>query len=185
MPSAQSTTTRRSAEGVRAVRTPLRDFTAPPREEMRMILDLIDSELTDGGAVYLHCYGGIGRTGTVVGCWLVRHGTPPEDAIEAIGRAARGGRVRRLAVARERGAVRARRVVVRLRRKRSGGRREEVIALYEQCLATRRHQTQPGRGGLNRRAARPRSGRRYVGSAAAGRGDRALRSRRGAVIASD
>ena len=36
--------------------------------------------------VYLHCHGGIGRTGTVVGCYLVRHGTPPDEAIEAIGR---------------------------------------------------------------------------------------------------
>jgi protein-tyrosine phosphatase len=53
---------------------------------MREILGLIDSELAAGGMVYLHCYGGLGRTGTVVGCWLVRHGTPAEDAIEAIGR---------------------------------------------------------------------------------------------------
>lgn len=72
--------------GIRAERRPMRDFTAPPRDEMREILDLIDSELAAGGMVYLHCYGGLGRTGTVVGCWLVRHGTPAEDAIEAIGR---------------------------------------------------------------------------------------------------
>lgn len=30
--------------------------------------------LAAGQTVYVHCYGGIGRTGTVVGCWLVRHG---------------------------------------------------------------------------------------------------------------
>lgn len=72
--------------GIRAVRKPLRDFTAPRPDEMREILDLIDSELNAGGVVYLHCYGGIGRTGTVVGCYLVRHGTPPDEAIEAIGR---------------------------------------------------------------------------------------------------
>lgn len=73
-------------DGIRAVRRPMRDFTAPSRGEMREILDLIDSELAGGGVVYLHCYGGIGRTGTVVGCYLVRHGTPPEDAIETIRR---------------------------------------------------------------------------------------------------
>jgi hypothetical protein len=72
--------------GIRAVRKPLRDFTAPRPDEMREILDLIDSELAAGGVVYLHCFGGIGRTGTVVGCHLVRHGTPPDEAIEAIGR---------------------------------------------------------------------------------------------------
>jgi predicted protein tyrosine phosphatase len=73
-------------DGIRAVRKPMRDFTAPRRVQMREILDLIDSELASGGVVYLHCYGGIGRTGTVVGCHLVRRGTPPGDAIEAIGR---------------------------------------------------------------------------------------------------
>jgi protein tyrosine/serine phosphatase len=30
--------------------------------------------------VYVHCVGGIGRTGTVVGCWLIRHGMQPEQA---------------------------------------------------------------------------------------------------------
>jgi Swiss Army Knife protein, DSP-PTPase phosphatase domain len=54
------------------------------RGEMSSIV--IDSELAAGGVVYLHCYGGLGLTGTAVGCYLVRHGTPPEDAIEAIGR---------------------------------------------------------------------------------------------------
>jgi hypothetical protein len=72
--------------GIRAVRKPLRDFTAPRPDEMREILNLIDFELDAGGVVYLHCFGGIGRTGTVVGCYLVRHGMPPDEAIEAIGR---------------------------------------------------------------------------------------------------
>ena len=72
--------------GIRAVRKPLRDFTAPRPDEMREILNLIDFELDAGGVVYLHCFGGIGRTGTVVGCYLVRHGTPADEAIEAIGR---------------------------------------------------------------------------------------------------
>jgi len=72
--------------GICAVRKPLRDFAAPRPDEMREILNLIDFELDAGGVVYLHCFGGIGRTGTVVGCYLVRHGTPADEAIEAIGR---------------------------------------------------------------------------------------------------
>ena len=74
------------AHGMRAIRKPVRDFSAPSPTEMREILDLIDAELAAGGVVYLHCYGGVGRTGTVVGCHLVRHGTPPEQAIGAIAR---------------------------------------------------------------------------------------------------
>ena len=71
---------------MRAIRKPVRDFTAPSPAKMREILDLIDAELAAGGVVYLHCYGGVGQTGTVVGCYLIRHGTPPERAIEAIAR---------------------------------------------------------------------------------------------------
>ena len=36
-------------------------------------LDALDAALADGHTVYLHCWGGKGRTGTVVGCWLARH----------------------------------------------------------------------------------------------------------------
>jgi protein-tyrosine phosphatase len=34
--------------------------------------------------VYVHCKGGIGRTGTVAGCYLVRHGQTPEAALRLI-----------------------------------------------------------------------------------------------------
>ena len=44
------------------------------RQHMALILDSIDRELSDGRMVYVHCWGGIGRTGTVIGCWLKRHG---------------------------------------------------------------------------------------------------------------
>ena len=40
----------------------------------RHILNQIDSIIEKNGIVYLHCWGGIGRTGTIVGCWLVRQG---------------------------------------------------------------------------------------------------------------
>jgi protein tyrosine phosphatase len=38
------------------------------------VLDFIDAELAAERPVYVHCFGGIGRTGTVVGCWMIRHG---------------------------------------------------------------------------------------------------------------
>ena len=37
------------------------------------ILDEIDRSMADGAAAYVHCWGGVGRTGTVIGCWLLRH----------------------------------------------------------------------------------------------------------------
>jgi ADP-ribosylglycohydrolase len=54
-------------------RRPIRDHSVP-RDALQMveILDEIDEALADGRRVYLHCRAGIGRTGTVVGCWLAR-----------------------------------------------------------------------------------------------------------------
>jgi protein-tyrosine phosphatase len=34
-----------------------------------------------GQPVYIHCWGGRGRTGTVVGCWLIRHGIAEEKTV--------------------------------------------------------------------------------------------------------
>jgi len=51
---------------------------------MQAILDFIDHQMLTGHVVYVHCQGGIGRTGTVVGCYLVRHGMTGEEALQAI-----------------------------------------------------------------------------------------------------
>ena len=51
---------------------------------MVTILDAIDDAVERGRIVYVHCYGGVGRTGTVVGCYLVRHGRSGEEALAAI-----------------------------------------------------------------------------------------------------
>ena len=49
------------------------------------ILDAIDRHIEEGHGVYVHCLGGVGRTGTVVGCWLSRHGHPGSHALERLG----------------------------------------------------------------------------------------------------
>ena len=55
-------------------RMPIRDLDVPSPELMTQILDRIDASLDKSRYIYVHCWGGRGRTGTVVGCWLVRHG---------------------------------------------------------------------------------------------------------------
>ncbi|WP_419913106.1 protein-tyrosine phosphatase family protein [Candidatus Poriferisodalis sp.] len=53
-------------------------------QDMAAILDAIDAALSEGKTVYVHCWGGVGRTGTVVGCWLVRHGMTGDEALAQI-----------------------------------------------------------------------------------------------------
>jgi protein-tyrosine phosphatase len=60
------------------------DMGTPSPETMTHILDTIDTALTEGRGVYVHCFGGIGRTGTVVGCYLVRHGLSGAAALARI-----------------------------------------------------------------------------------------------------
>lgn len=58
------------------------DHNIPTPETMRATLDEIDAALAAHRKIYLHCWGGIGRTGTVVGCYLVRHGCTGQEALK-------------------------------------------------------------------------------------------------------
>jgi protein-tyrosine phosphatase len=71
-------------------RMPIRDLGVPTRAQMAATLDVLDGALVGGHVVYVHCMGGIGRTGTVIGCWLVRHGMDGSAALETLTRL-RGG----------------------------------------------------------------------------------------------
>ena len=56
------------------IRFPVVDMRIPEPDIMTEILNTIDGAVEQGKAVYVHCWGGIGRTGTVAGCFLIRHG---------------------------------------------------------------------------------------------------------------
>lgn len=60
--------------GIDTYSFPVVDLSIPSRELMTSILRVIDEEMDKGKRIYLHCWGGIGRTGTVVGCYLKQKG---------------------------------------------------------------------------------------------------------------
>jgi protein tyrosine phosphatase len=63
----------------------IKDFFVPTERQMVRILNQIDMCIKYEKPVYVHCWGGKGRTGTVVGCYLARHGFANEnDVIEVI-----------------------------------------------------------------------------------------------------
>ena len=57
--------------GIRYQRFPIRDTSVIDDAGYDAILAHIRAEIGDGRLVYVHCWGGKGRTGTVVGAWLI------------------------------------------------------------------------------------------------------------------
>jgi hypothetical protein len=60
-------------------RLPIRDVSVPDGERMREIQAVLDDSLAQDRPVYVHCWGGRGRTGMVVGVYLVRRGLATVD----------------------------------------------------------------------------------------------------------
>jgi protein-tyrosine phosphatase len=63
-------------------RFPIRDVSTPESEGFtQAILDTIDHHMSKGELVYIHCWGGVGRTGVIVGCWLAQQGISGKVAL--------------------------------------------------------------------------------------------------------
>jgi ADP-ribosyl-[dinitrogen reductase] hydrolase len=74
--------------GIAHHRLPIRDHDIPAQPElMSDILSLIDRELRSGRKLYVHCHAGVGRTGMVMGCFLVESGLSGDAALEELNRA--------------------------------------------------------------------------------------------------
>ena len=68
-------------------RFPIPDLSIPESSAATVaVLDTIDDHVKQGHVVYLHCWGGVGRTGVMVGCWLVRHGYKGQAALDRLHR---------------------------------------------------------------------------------------------------
>jgi len=72
------------------LRLSIPDYGTPSRGEMQRIQEALQAALAAGHTIYVHCYGGVGRTGTVVGCYLRRQGFDGLAALAEIARLRQG-----------------------------------------------------------------------------------------------
>lgn len=78
-------------KGINYYNFPIPDLGIVGHDKYDEILYTIDNRISDG-VVYVHCWGGIGRTGTVVGCYLVSQGMSPMQALQRIEKLRNGSR---------------------------------------------------------------------------------------------
>jgi hypothetical protein len=67
-------------------RLSIEDARAPTRSQMHEILEKLSESVDQQIPTYLHCWGGHGRTSTVVACYLIRHGSSASQAVEQVKR---------------------------------------------------------------------------------------------------
>ncbi len=73
-----------SPTGYHYQRFPIQDKGLPSADTMAAILEAIDTAIAQGCKAYIHCHGGIGRTGTVAGCYLAHQGLDGETALQRL-----------------------------------------------------------------------------------------------------
>ena len=70
--------------GFKVLHSPIDDFGAPSLEQLQEIVQWIDDQIGSGTKVLVHCFGGIGRTGTVLLAYLIYQGDNLETAMEKV-----------------------------------------------------------------------------------------------------
>lgn len=67
---------------IRHLEIPIEDYGTPEYFQINRFLEMVEKELADGRRVLIHCYSGMGRTGTMFALYLVHHGLNWQEAVE-------------------------------------------------------------------------------------------------------
>ncbi|MBT4100024.1 MAG: protein phosphatase [Gemmatimonadetes bacterium] len=70
--------------GLVGVHLPVPDMTSPSQDTIESFLRVVDEAEDRGYAALVHCRAGLGRTGTLLACYLVRDGLSGDAAIEEV-----------------------------------------------------------------------------------------------------
>ncbi|QNN56629.1 ATP-binding cassette domain-containing protein [Diaphorobacter ruginosibacter] len=70
--------------GLKNVHLPVYDREAPSLGQIQMLLKRMESLMSRGDVLAVHCLGGLGRTGTVLTAWLIREGLTAQEALRRV-----------------------------------------------------------------------------------------------------
>lgn len=65
---------------------PIEDFTAPTLAQVEEAMEFLNRQVNEGHGAVVHCRAGMGRTGTLLACFLVSRGMAAPEAITLVRR---------------------------------------------------------------------------------------------------
>ncbi len=71
-------------QGLADCHQPVVDFTAPTPNQIARMVAFIEENVVAGRPVGVSCHAGVGRTGTVLACYLVKKGRTAEEAMKEV-----------------------------------------------------------------------------------------------------